>query len=113
MKFLRTLAAVAFAGLLFACTPGTTTSTPTVSSVTSSAVADVNGACATAMPLAEAFPTSPVSSYVVAACGTAQAVEAVAANPGTVAWLQGLQTQLETLAKASQPVVAVPPTTTP
>ena len=65
---------------------------------------------ATAQGLAKggaAATVSNVSSYVDAACGTSAAIIAVAQNPSTVTWLNGLNSDL-TAAVATAPATAAP-----
>lgn len=90
----------------------------TISTVIQTAVIAVQAACKQAQQV-EAFAKAAakggaattvanVSAFIDATCATDQVIAAVAADPNTVAWLQGLTTTLSNTATLGSSVPAAP-----
>ena len=57
---------------------------------------DIAAACAVAMTFVPV--AGPVAPYIVAGCGTEQAIASLALNPTSLSWVNGLIAQAKTLA---------------
>lgn len=97
----RVVAAIPLAILLAACSSAQVHRT---AGAVQTACTDATAAASTAQAQLQggALDTAnTIASYVAAACGTADAVAAVAQNPTTAEWLGTLTGQLTTLASGS------------
>lgn len=93
------LLSLALSGIIVAITVALSGCTPMERD---QATADIYAACSTAMMLAPA--AGPAAPFILAGCGSAEAIAKLASDPSSVAWVENLIAQ----AKAAANTPAAP-----